>query len=96
VSPSKNDNEQAKIWFNCVEEIVFTDDDFCNDPLNNQDTLLLSPIQNISKIQALQAAYMVCLYQGWEGTEANKRRIRRYRFSTVISVRYPASLGLIN
>ncbi|RBR05966.1 hypothetical protein FVER53590_13928 [Fusarium verticillioides] len=86
VSPSKNDNEQAKIWFNCVEEIVFTDDDFCNDPLNNQDTVLLSPIQNISKIQALQAAYMVCLYQGWEGTEANKRRIRRYRFSTVISM----------
>ncbi|KAG7428558.1 Aryl-alcohol dehydrogenase [Fusarium oxysporum f. sp. raphani] len=86
VSPSKTDNEQAKIWFNCVEEIVFTDDDFCNDPLNNQDTLLLNPVQNISKIQALQAAYMVCLYQGWEGTEANKRRIRRYRFSTVISM----------
>ncbi|CVK97659.1 related to C2H2 transcription factor [Fusarium mangiferae] len=86
VSPSKTDNEQAKIWFNCVEEIVFTDDDFCNDPLNNQDTPLLSPVQNISNIQALQAAYMVCLYQGWEGTEANKRRIRRYRFSTVISM----------
>ncbi|KAF5639477.1 C2H2 transcription factor [Fusarium tjaetaba] len=86
VSPSKTDNEQAKIWFNCVEEIVFTDDDFCNDPLNSQDTLLLNPIQNISKIQALQAAYMVCLYQGWEGTEASKRRIRRYRFSTVISM----------
>ncbi|KAG4281753.1 hypothetical protein FPRO06_10657 [Fusarium proliferatum] len=86
VSSSKTDNEQAKIWFNCVEEIVFTDDDFCNDPLNNQDTPLLNPVQNISKIQALQAAYMVCLYQGWEGTEANKRRIRRYRFSTVISM----------
>ncbi|KAF5984154.1 C2H2 zinc finger transcription factor [Fusarium bulbicola] len=86
VSPSKTDNEQAKIWFNCVEEMVFTDDDFCNDPLNNQETLLLNPIQNLSKIQALQAAYMVCLYQGWEGTEANKRRIRRYRFSTVISM----------
>ncbi|KAF5675069.1 C2H2 transcription factor [Fusarium circinatum] len=79
VSPSKTDNEQAKIWFNCVEEMVFNDDDFCNDPLNNQETLLLNPIQNLSKIQALQAAYMVCLYQGWEGTEASKRRIRRYR-----------------
>ncbi|KAF4953617.1 hypothetical protein FGADI_5953 [Fusarium gaditjirri] len=88
VSPSKTDNEQAKIWFNCVEEIVFTDDDFCNDPLNSQDTLLMNPTQNISKIQALQAAYMVCLYQGWEGIEANKRRIRRYRFSTVISASY--------
>ncbi|KAF5638109.1 C2H2 transcription factor [Fusarium sp. NRRL 52700] len=86
VSPTKTDNEQAKVWFNCVEEIVFTDDDFCNDPLINQEISLLEPIQDISKIQALQAAYMVCLYQGWEGTEANKRRIRRYRFSTVISM----------
>jgi hypothetical protein len=28
----------------------------------------------------------VCLYQNWEGTDASKRRIRRYRYSTVVSV----------
>jgi hypothetical protein len=74
------------MWFNCVEEMIFTDDDFCRDPQDGQDTLILDPATNISRIQALQAAYIVCLYQGWEGTEANKRRIRRFRFSTVISV----------
>jgi hypothetical protein len=76
------------MWFNCVEEMVFTDDDFCHDPLTDQSTMVLNQITNTSKIQALQAAYIVCLYQGWEGTEASKQRIRRYRFSTVISVRH--------
>ena len=75
------------MWFNCVEEMIFTDDDFCNDSMDGQSTPGLEPSANMSKIQALQAAYMVCLYQGWEGIETNKRRIRRFRFSTVISVR---------
>lgn len=25
------DNEDVKVWFNCVEEMVFIDDDFCRD-----------------------------------------------------------------
>ncbi|CAG7557605.1 unnamed protein product [Fusarium equiseti] len=86
VSPNEADNEQAKMWFNCVEEMIFTDDDFCNDSLDGESTPGLDPSANVSKIQALQAAYMVCLYQGWEGTETSKRRIRRFRFSTVISM----------
>ena len=90
VSPNEADHEQAKMWFNCVEEMIFTDDDFCNDSLDGTSTPGLDPSVNMSKIQALQAAYMVCLYQGWEGTETSKRRIRRFRFSTVISVRGPS------
>ncbi|CAF3597515.1 unnamed protein product [Fusarium graminearum] len=86
VSPDTADNEQAKMWFNSVEEMIFTDDDFCHDPQGDQDAPFLDSATNISRIQALQAAYMVCLYQGWEGTEASKRRIRRFRFSTVISM----------
>ncbi|RGP78351.1 hypothetical protein FLONG3_3487 [Fusarium longipes] len=86
VSPNKAENEQAKMWFNCVEEMIFTDDDFCRDPQDGQDITVLDPATNVSRIQALQAAYVVCLYQGWEGTEASKRRIRRFRFSTVISM----------
>ncbi|KAK3495815.1 hypothetical protein B0T13DRAFT_530519 [Neurospora crassa] len=38
------------------------------------------------KLQALQASYIVCLYQNWEGSDASKRRIRRHRFNTVVSV----------
>ena len=85
MSPDPVDNEDAKMWFNCVEEMVFTDDDFCRDiepPAASEITLP----ENQRKLQALQAAYLVCLYQNWEGNDASKRRIRRHRFSTVVSV----------
>jgi hypothetical protein len=88
-SPDPADNEDAKMWFNCVEEMVFTDDDFCRDidpPAEIDIESPVSTVDNQRKLQALQAAYIVCLYQNWEGTDASKRRIRRHRFSTVVSV----------
>lgn len=85
VSPDSSDNEDAKTWFNCVEEMVFIDDDFCSDTLSS-DTASFNPLSNRPKIEALQAAYMVVLYQNWEGTDASKRRMRRYRYSNVVSV----------
>jgi hypothetical protein len=66
--------------------MVFTDEDFCSDYRFTDDTTPWIPSRNMREIEALQAAYMVCLYQNWEGTDASKRRIRRYRFSTVVSV----------
>ena len=90
VSPDPVDNEDAKMWFNCVEEMVFTDDDFCRDidpPQPGDSTpLSVNTPANRRKLQALQASYIVCLYQNWEGTDASKRRIRRHRFGTVVSV----------
>ncbi|KAK4672148.1 hypothetical protein QC763_100300 [Podospora pseudopauciseta] len=81
------DNEDAKVWFNCVEEMVFTDDDFCRDiEPSTEVTSPTSVLASRRKLQALQASYIVCLYQNWEGTDAGKRRIRRHRFSTVVSV----------
>ncbi|KAL2133004.1 hypothetical protein VTI74DRAFT_3042 [Chaetomium olivicolor] len=88
VSPDPIDNEDAKMWFNCVEEMVFTDDDFCRDiespPGSDAGYSAITPA-NQRKLQALQAAFLVCVYQNWEGTDASKRRIRRHRFSTVVS-----------
>ncbi|KAJ5766634.1 uncharacterized protein N7511_004250 [Penicillium nucicola] len=82
VSPDMPDNEDARTWLNCVEEMVFIDDDFNNE-------LSYSPSGSMTnqkrKIQALQAAYIVCLYQNWEGTDSSKSRIRRYRFATLVS-----------
>lgn len=77
------DNEAARTWFNCVEEIVFIDDDF-NDDLNHLCTSNMAVHRR--KTQSLQAAFMVCLYQNFEGTDASKSRIRRYRFATLVSV----------
>lgn len=83
MSPEKTDHEDARMWFNCVEELVFTDEDF-NSDFTNQSSSPIIPHRNI--VQAIQAAYMVCLYQNWEGSDASKRRIRRYRFATLVSV----------
>lgn len=89
VSPDVKDNEDAKLWFNCVEEMVFTDDHLCSDTIltgigeQPVSSLILASRR---KLQALQAAYIVCLYQNWEGTDTSKGRIRRYRFGTVVSV----------
>ncbi|KAJ5192745.1 hypothetical protein N7449_008887 [Penicillium cf. viridicatum] len=82
VSPDMPDNEDARTWFNCVEEMGFIDDDF-NSDLTYQSSGNMA-IQR-RKIQAVQAAYIVCLYQNWEGVDASKSRIRRYRFATLVS-----------
>ncbi|KAL3459689.1 hypothetical protein BJX64DRAFT_279059 [Aspergillus heterothallicus] len=82
VSPLPADNENARMWFNCVEELVFIDEDFNSDLAIPSTTAIGS---QRPKIQALQAAYMVCLYQTWEGDDGSKRRIRRNRFATLVS-----------
>lgn len=87
VSPDPMDNEDAKNWFDCVEHIVFSDCDFCSDTLGT-NTDPFYPLFNRQKIEALQAAYMVVLYQNWEGSEASKCRMRRLRYGDIISVSY--------
>lgn len=96
VSPDPEDNRDAQMWFNCVEEMVFTDDDFGSDiepPTLSDIAIPVNTPDNRLKLQALQAAYHVCLYQNWEGTDPSKRRIRRHRFSTVVSVRAPQNMS---
>ena len=82
VSPRISDNQDASVWFNCVEELVFDDKELCD---WKETKSSFSPFPTKSKIQALQAAYMVCLYQNWEGTDSSKARIRRNRYNTVVS-----------
>ncbi|KAK1782025.1 hypothetical protein QBC45DRAFT_18517 [Copromyces sp. CBS 386.78] len=90
VSPDEQDVKDAKVWFNCVEEMAFNDDDFCNDNEPNSpaddDSNPPSVLHCKRKLQALQAAYIVCIYQNFEGSDPSKRRIRRHRFNTVVSV----------
>jgi len=82
VSPNLPDNEDARMWLNCVEEIVFIDDDFNSDM--NYPAAKNMAIHR-PKLQALQAAYIVCLYQNWEGSDSSKSRIRRFRFANLVS-----------
>jgi hypothetical protein len=89
MSPDLVDAEEARTWFNCVEEMVFADDDFCRDiepPAVLDINAPLATTETMHKLQALQAAYLVCALQNWEGADSSKRRIRRHRFSTLVSV----------
>lgn len=91
MSPERSDIEDARMWFNCVEELVFTDEDFNSDLASTGS----NPTLHRNIVQALQAAYMVCLYQNWEGSDASKRRIRRYRYSNLVSVSFTFSIPRI-
>ncbi|KAL2256901.1 hypothetical protein VTK26DRAFT_956 [Humicola hyalothermophila] len=97
VSPDAVDNDDARTWFNCVEEMVFADDDFCRDVDPSPTTDMAQPVSTLAtrrKLEALQAAYVVCLYQNWEGTDASKRRIRRHRFSALVSAARDLDIGI--
>ncbi|OQE40156.1 hypothetical protein PENCOP_c006G03600 [Penicillium coprophilum] len=84
LSPDKSDNQLARAWFNPIEEMVF------NDQWLEEDFTTLTWTRNIegksTRLQALQAAYFVCLFQNWEGSDINKRRIRRHRYNTLIAI----------
>ncbi|KAK6384966.1 hypothetical protein LTS17_002529 [Exophiala oligosperma] len=80
------DRDNAKMWFNCIEELVFTDDDLLGDSDFSVEYGSKHFSSSRNKIQALQAAYMVLLFQNWEGIDKSRRRARRERFSTLVSV----------
>lgn len=86
MSPDEVDRDNAKTWFNCIEELVFTDGHLLDDSVFTIDCGSDIAGSAKQKVQALQAAYMVCLFQNWEGSDQSKRRIRRHRYSTVIGV----------
>lgn len=93
VSPEQADQQNASMWFNVVEEMVFSDPDLSRD-LSFIDHTPFDHIRDHKNIQALQAAYNVCLCQNWEGTDASRQRIRRYRFSTMVSA--ARDIGIYN
>lgn len=68
--------------------MVFLDEDINNEMPSTE----VFPLKRT--IQALQAAFMVCVYQHFEGTDTSKSRARRYRFAALISVNFPFFLIL--
>ncbi|KIW89239.1 uncharacterized protein Z519_10092 [Cladophialophora bantiana CBS 173.52] len=84
LSPYASDHSRAKLWFDVVEKLVFYDERTYN--VDEGSCIPCFPDQLEARLRALQAAYAVCLYQNWEGGDAAKGRIRRQRYSMVISV----------
>lgn len=87
LSPRKRDNQIARAWFDAVEEMVFNDEWLEED--STASTSTRNPEGDLKRLQSLQAAYFVCLFQNWEGSDSSKRRIRRHRYNTLIAVCHP-------
>jgi hypothetical protein len=77
-----DDHTKAKIWGNSVEEMVFSDEYFCG----NITVLAEQSHTARRRLQALQAAHAICLYQYYEGDDVSKRRARTYRYSAEVVV----------
>lgn len=83
-SPFQNDRQNGKTWVDVAEELIFDDEllqyeyDEIDQPKDDR--------YNNKKLEALQAAFFVCLFQNWEGTDRAMARLRRRRYSAVVSV----------
>lgn len=70
---SKYDRESAWYWFDTVEKLVFWD----LEQTSNRDAH--------RQVQSVQAAFLVCIYQTWDGCDTARRRIRRFRFNLLVT-----------
>jgi hypothetical protein len=91
-APEEGTHRNAKLWFDSAEELIFADEHFRRAVSTGDRTADDFTIHR-DAVKALQAAYLMCLLQNWEGDANSKRRIRRVRFSMVTSVCLPEALS---
>jgi len=70
----RHDLNHARYWFDAVEDLTFHDLCWAS---NLQ--------QGHRRIQSIQAAFLSCIYQTWDGSETARARIRRIRFNAVVT-----------
>ncbi|KAF7557116.1 hypothetical protein G7Z17_g925 [Cylindrodendrum hubeiense] len=92
--PDSSDRTHANVWFNSMEELVF------NDEILHDESIILSESmhgkkQVRKKLEAIQAAYLACLLQNWEGSRGSKQRIRRDRYTTLIAIARDFDFGKV-
>jgi hypothetical protein len=82
MSDNNDERTKGRIYAELVEKLVFS-----HPLLSLYSNTNVADGRGMSPVKALQAAYLVCLLQNWEGDDAAKKRIRQYRFITLIAVR---------
>ncbi|KAL2202343.1 hypothetical protein CC79DRAFT_1338399 [Sarocladium strictum] len=85
LSSDSRDRAMAHLWFNPTELLVFDDQLFSQTATIDWNRIESKPVRK-SHLETLQAAYCVVLYQTWEGSKESKRRVRRIRYSAIISL----------
>ncbi|KAF4781083.1 hypothetical protein HER10_EVM0003162 [Colletotrichum scovillei] len=68
LSPSPSVRANANIWFNSVEELAFLDEALLDESITVDDSVSCDDDAVYRRLEAIQAAYLVCLIQYWEGT----------------------------
>ncbi|EWG44749.1 hypothetical protein FVEG_15716 [Fusarium verticillioides 7600] len=94
LSSDANDCVRAMAWLTPVEEVVFADNILYDDSIVATSDLVGDEVVAWDKLKALHAAYFICIAQNWEGSKEGRQRVRKYRYSRVVSV--ARSLGLYN
>lgn len=84
-SMNPTDTQNAKIWADAIEESLFDDEFLLYEGGDLQD--LQESDRDLRKLESLQAAFLLCLFQNWDGSEQAMERLRRRRYSAVVAVR---------
>jgi hypothetical protein len=82
MSDDDDERMQGRLYAEIVEKLVFS-----HPLLSLYSSRNVVDDKDLSPVKVIQAAYLMCLLQNWEGDDAAKKRIRQYRFITLIAVR---------
>ncbi|KAG9505070.1 hypothetical protein J7337_002036 [Fusarium musae] len=85
MSPEPGDCVRGMAWLAAVEEAVFSDGILFDDSIVASSDLMGDEQVVWDRMKALQAAYFVCIAQNWEGSKDGKQRIRKERYSHIVS-----------
>ncbi|KAF5715830.1 hypothetical protein FGLOB1_2867 [Fusarium globosum] len=94
LSPDSDDCVRAMAWLTPVEEAVFADDILYDDSIIASSQLVGDESVVWDKLKALHAAYFICIAQNWEGSKEGRQRVRKDRYSRIVSI--ARSFGLYN
>ncbi|KAF5671895.1 hypothetical protein FDENT_10741 [Fusarium denticulatum] len=94
LSPDANDCVRAMAWLTPVEEVAFADNILYDDSIIASSDLVGDEVAVWDKLKALHAAYFICIAQNWEGSKEGRQRVRKDRYSRIVSI--ARSFGLYN
>ncbi|KAE8396314.1 hypothetical protein BDV23DRAFT_177855 [Aspergillus alliaceus] len=88
LSPHGEDRLLARMWLDCVEELVFSNEIFQErSVLRTTPPVLEKHIEwKKRRVECIQMAYLVCSLQKREGSVEAQTRIRRYRHATLVTL----------
>ncbi|KAJ5775461.1 uncharacterized protein N7511_000472 [Penicillium nucicola] len=89
LSPYEEDAKAARKWLDSIEEFIFSDECFRDNPPPSGNDLKWKK----KRLQIIQAGYLVCSLQKREGPKDAQARIRRYRHASMVTLARQIGIG---